>query len=483
MVAQPPIEENPALRPVSDRLDSWKEIAAYLKRDVRTVQRWEEHEGLPVHRHLHRTLGSIYAYKSELDAWWHNHSSAIRMDSDAAPLAACGAPSATHRTHTVAVGEFTPATISEPFQQDPSRMPLSLPQWIRRNIPIPLWILFLFLIGGLVCTLLWGPGRYAYRPPVSSVYLSGNQLVALNSAGTRVWSHTYSHPPVASYLYPPTSSGTCHDEEADALVSVAWKEGESDELDCFSDTGSLMWSYRLNETLTFGTQTFNPPWRAQDSEIFRVNGHARIAVAMHHDVWWPSMVVLLDSQGRCVGTFVNSGWIYSLKALRVPSGMLLLIGGTSNSGDGAMFAVLDPAKLAGSSPERAGTIYECKSCGSGRPLKYFIFPRSEVNVVVGVELSFTYLYQSNGMILCRTQEARGSGNYDSAEGIVTFSPGIELMRAAYSDRYWEAHRQLEALAAIHHTRRECPDRFGPRRILSWDPQNGWKEIHPSSIGH
>jgi hypothetical protein len=30
-----------------DRLDSWKEIAAYLKRDVRTVHRWEAEEGLP----------------------------------------------------------------------------------------------------------------------------------------------------------------------------------------------------------------------------------------------------------------------------------------------------------------------------------------------------------------------------------------------------------------------------------------------------
>jgi TolB-like protein/Tfp pilus assembly protein PilF len=53
----------------SDRLDSWKDIAAYLKRDVSTVQRWERREGLPVHRHLHDKLGSAYAFRSELDAW------------------------------------------------------------------------------------------------------------------------------------------------------------------------------------------------------------------------------------------------------------------------------------------------------------------------------------------------------------------------------------------------------------------------------
>ena len=56
-------------RPLEDRLDSWKEIAAYLKRDVTTVQRWEKREGMPVHRHLHDRMGSVYAYRTDLDAW------------------------------------------------------------------------------------------------------------------------------------------------------------------------------------------------------------------------------------------------------------------------------------------------------------------------------------------------------------------------------------------------------------------------------
>src|SRR5947207_15615623 len=50
-----------------DRLDSWKEIATYLRREVRTAQRWEKKEGLPVHRHFHQQLGSVYAFRSEVD--------------------------------------------------------------------------------------------------------------------------------------------------------------------------------------------------------------------------------------------------------------------------------------------------------------------------------------------------------------------------------------------------------------------------------
>jgi adenylate cyclase len=66
------------------RLDSWKEIAAYLKRGARTVQRWEREEGLPVHRLVHGTLGSVYAYRSELDRWWASRSAALGAE-DPAP--------------------------------------------------------------------------------------------------------------------------------------------------------------------------------------------------------------------------------------------------------------------------------------------------------------------------------------------------------------------------------------------------------------
>ncbi|HVH85686.1 MAG TPA: hypothetical protein VM912_03125, partial [Terriglobales bacterium] len=62
----------PSMKPPEDRLDSWKEIAAYLSRDVTTVQRWEKREGMPVHRHLHDRMGSVYASRAELDAWARN---------------------------------------------------------------------------------------------------------------------------------------------------------------------------------------------------------------------------------------------------------------------------------------------------------------------------------------------------------------------------------------------------------------------------
>lgn len=50
-------------------LESWKEIAGYLQRDAKTARNWEKTEGLPVHRHTHKSRSSVYAYPSEIDAW------------------------------------------------------------------------------------------------------------------------------------------------------------------------------------------------------------------------------------------------------------------------------------------------------------------------------------------------------------------------------------------------------------------------------
>jgi eukaryotic-like serine/threonine-protein kinase len=64
--------------PSEGRLDSWKEIASYLRCSVRTVRRWEQ-EGLPVHRHPHKRKAAIYAYKPEIDFWWRDGRERLKL--------------------------------------------------------------------------------------------------------------------------------------------------------------------------------------------------------------------------------------------------------------------------------------------------------------------------------------------------------------------------------------------------------------------
>lgn len=84
----------PAAKSPEDRLDSWKEIAAYLNRDVTTVQRWEKREGMPVCRHVHDRSGSVYAFRSELDAWMRSRNLAAPQENEnTGPLSTLVAPS------------------------------------------------------------------------------------------------------------------------------------------------------------------------------------------------------------------------------------------------------------------------------------------------------------------------------------------------------------------------------------------------------
>jgi len=81
---------NPGVTP-SAKLNSWKEIASYLQREVRTVQRWEKEAGLPVRRLLHEKRGTVYAFTEELDAWAASRSSVI------AKLDCANPPAGSHR--------------------------------------------------------------------------------------------------------------------------------------------------------------------------------------------------------------------------------------------------------------------------------------------------------------------------------------------------------------------------------------------------
>lgn len=65
----------------SGRLETWGEIAAYLGREIRTVQRWEKTMGLPVRRLVGGPEKSrVFAFKHELDVWWREHEAVSNAD-------------------------------------------------------------------------------------------------------------------------------------------------------------------------------------------------------------------------------------------------------------------------------------------------------------------------------------------------------------------------------------------------------------------
>jgi tetratricopeptide (TPR) repeat protein len=136
---QPYSDENIA---PSDRLDSWKEIAVYLKRDVRTVQRWEKTEKLPVRRHLHEKQGTIYAFKSEINAWSHDRQP---QDDDEEP--------ADDSVSNVATD--TDAVRTDPEQESTKSEPGPVHRLFTPVVKRSLVILAVAAVGALAAHLLW----------------------------------------------------------------------------------------------------------------------------------------------------------------------------------------------------------------------------------------------------------------------------------------------------------------------------------------
>lgn len=108
VVDQPTSASGPARTP-ENRLDSWKAIASYLGRGVRTVQRWEREEGLPVHRLAHEKRGSVYADRHEVDAWWESR----RQTLAAQPEPELSVPPVPERITWMAAATFWPAFSSD----------------------------------------------------------------------------------------------------------------------------------------------------------------------------------------------------------------------------------------------------------------------------------------------------------------------------------------------------------------------------------
>jgi hypothetical protein len=116
----------------NDRLESWKEIAAYLGRGVRTVQRWEQAEELPIHRHHHGKRGTVYAFRHEIDRWRENRAESARSAADGDALSAAG----NNRFKFASVVEWVSA-----------RLRRFVPTHVKKRLPVRMTAWILLVLG------------------------------------------------------------------------------------------------------------------------------------------------------------------------------------------------------------------------------------------------------------------------------------------------------------------------------------------------
>jgi hypothetical protein len=434
----------------SDRLDSWKAIAAYLDRDIRTVRRWEQKLGLPVRRTPGARGHSVFAYVSEIDAWLQKTPLAeipedVAATRDAIPQPDLAASSRHDGQHRAA--------------------------WR--------WRLSAAGIVAATAGLAWGALAWVRSDDALFVQVTPSAVVARDARGAERWRYAF---PQNEQVVRATSK-TDHPQllpsgrTGDAVVATGYRlrlpnnAVSSGEMLWLTRDGRRTRRFAFDDRVAFGDEVFGEPWVIADYQIDR-GTQPRVAVAAHHYHWWPSLVSVLDNQGRRRGTFVNAGWVERVHWL---SPDRLLIAGFSNARDGGLVALLDADALDGQSPVADDPAFRCTSCDRGAPLRYVVLPRSEVNRITVSPFNRALLEVAGSGVIVRTVEVPSTGR-EAVDALYEFSHALDLQRASYSDRYWETHRALEAQGKLDHARAQCPERDGPRAIDVWTPQSGWRTI-------
>lgn len=407
------------------RLDSWKEIAEYLGRDVRTAMRWSKSHGLPVRRVAGGKGRSVFALANEIDAWMSGRGA--ETPSGAAPAATAPASARLAAPRGVAI---TAAAV-------------------------------------IVVSAAIGLTRFTARTPIRAS-ATASSVTVTDTRGAERAVHTFDPAIDTLIAKAPLLTDLDADGAPDILVGVAYYDDvpnkivRSGELLNIAPEGGVRWRFAFDDRLRFRDSTFTGPWGLTDWQVGPPTSHARIAVAAHDNLWWGSMVAVLDHSGQRLSTFVNPGWIESLLWLDPDR---LAVAGFSNARDAAILGVVDPDRALTQAPGSAGTPFHCAACPGEAPLFYAVFPRSELNVLTASRFNRAQIAWADDRLLVTTVEI--AGDPLAATALYEFDRDLRLIRARYGDTYWDRHRQLELEGRLSHARAACPERDGPSGVQVW----------------
>jgi hypothetical protein len=443
------------LQGASDTLNGWKEIAAYLGKSVRSVQRWERELNLPVHRINTPDGGQIiFANRPEIDAWKrapdNGHPvTAVPPEHDAAPIVGDQAVE-------------TPATSRNPTPQH------------RGAGGQLLFFLAGLAVGAVSVALL----RFTIPGRPDRFELDDNKLHALTASGNLVWTYAFAR----NAHHPGSSRRTTlqGDVDGDGSVDIvaavrfaapATRSAYSDSVFAFRRNGTVIWQVQPVLQVSHKGQTFEGPWHIRDFAISPDRGRPRVWIVYTHATWRPGFVLEVEPDGRSTIRYMQSGWLHVAAYWPQPSGAYLAIGGIANEYSRASLALVRVDGSPAQSVPNGDDPIVCEGCPRANPSVFYLFPPSELTEYFFRPYNWVKRLQSRGSELTLgTDEGFGEGS------IVRISPDLRVMEFERSDQYWQAHRTLENQGRVDHTSENCPDRQAAHEVRVWEPRAGWQQF-------
>jgi hypothetical protein len=504
-----PLSSRTSDNPPGGRLDGWKEIAGYLAKSVRTVQRWEKELGLPIHRVGSGRGESVHALVVELERWREtpparkaeSEAETAELAEQAPPeLATAGAPVAEpvgSQLHEI----LPPAGGAGPSARG---KPVTFREWITAT-PITDWIISLAVMLVTVVATVWAllpifvgggtPGTAGDtslpRAP-ASWEVTRNALRVYDAEKRLLWAHRFDFPlHEQSYAdsvqarHPPV---LMDELDGDGRVEVLFLSEpalpSSRGLYCFNQDGTLRFRHQPGRTVRFGSTDYSGPWRA--GRVFttsRLNELKSIWLVSYHLAGFPTVLERLDAAGQVSGEYWSGGQVGSVE-LSPPGGpRLVFVGATDDEHRSASLAVLDDSRPMGASPS-ASPSYQCQGCPPGTPVAFLLFPRIEAARVVD---SFAIVDDIrvdalNQMILSVRHETAPLVDQDTRDKSRTryfLDATFRILSGEFDQSYRSVHSQLEKARLIDHP-------FGPRDegdlwpVLRWDRDRFTRIERPES---
>ncbi len=456
-------EETSETRSVSnhDRLNGWKEIAVHLGKSVRTVQRWELELRLPVHRI--RTAGGeiVFAFRSELDK--------RQAEVDQFSVR----QTAPNGRDIDSTDEIREEAIAEDAKDEESRLHARM-----NGGAVPKasavrkfrWIAVAALL--VTGAVVWAGWRYDARGRVErqpfAWRVMNDTLHVFNLKNEQLWEHHFNFSiDESAYLKIPVHAlqkvsidDLDGDGDKELLFVAITLEAQEFKLYCFNWDGSERFVLQPSREVTYGEETFTPPYPVRGFEVTReASGAKSIWVVAVHNLWFPSVVEKVSPRGDVLGEYWSNGHVEAIREGTSRGRRVLLVGATDNEQIAASLAALDFEHPSGSAPA-VNPKYRCRNCPEGSPLSFLVFPPMEIAKELKSRPKITQVRdEPNGEFVVDVLESsfRFPGESDPSLALAFYrlSPEFRVVSAETGDAYWKFHAQLEFQKRLNH-------RYGPK---------------------
>ncbi len=339
-------------------LSSWKEIAAYLDRDVRTCVRWEKKYGLPVHRLDKDAKSKVFANRDEIDRWLAERSAQEALSSEG--------PAGSRR-----------------------------PSWV---VAVLSSVAVLVLVA-VAYFLIHRPGNPGATGVPSGFRIQGSVLTVTNGAGAALWSKDLKVDDLLDEAYyrqhfQVKSRGSDYnplwpfllfkDIDGDGRLETLFAikaRGEVNEgiLICFDAKGKERWRFEAGRAMDFGGKRYRNEYRIVGLDVadYDEDGRPEILLLSAQKPDWPCQVALLDSNGTLKAEYWNSGYLMDALSQDIDGDGLkeTVLSGVNNEYRKGCVVIFKGGRLGGGSPQDSAA-FRSPSLGRGMEIAYILVPNA-----------------------------------------------------------------------------------------------------------